>query len=675
MPSLKAVNRWLRKAPSRLRIAAAFAGLWLATAGNLSGAGNTAVFVYKNGMQVAINPATASVNPGGSVAFSGVITHYSVKTVYWVVDGVTNGNAAAGTIQGSGNTVTYVAPAAAGTHIVECVSTSARLVRVAATVTVGTAPSVSSVAVTPAAVTLLAGAQQAFSATVTGAGSFAPGVTWSAQHGTITSAGLYTAPAAGGSDVVTAASIAAPARTANSMVTVVVQPPAAPVLAGPVEMQANTGPYTASVALGAGTSAQWSLAGGTLLSSAIAPSVLFDPGAGPIVTLQCTVSNPAGSASSSRWMLALPFAPRNHLADLKASLAAASGAIASEVLSGDPSTYYSTSYVLHGLAAAAEASGDTAVMDTLVGYINQMIDRAQPLVRNGVTYQQWGPWDANGNPQQLNTFQSTVPLARTAAVIAGNPAFRTRYAASFNRIVAYVDQSIFKFWFDKQTGIYADPTSTRLGGIVPWLALARGGWGSYPVWSDKCSHFGAMSAWMYRATRNPLYLEYATRIAEDFKTHVTVVNGCWIWDFGTVPVAAGANQDGSPDTSHANREPMMAAAMYEAGITFKLADLQGMAATLTTRIWNQSTTSPMFANYISGGNERAGTKPPWSNGNIYLGWNMLGRYAPAAARVIALFDQALQVQTGGTGNPSLASANTMYGLIEMAGTQALNSSR
>jgi len=115
--------------------------------------------------------------------------------------------------------------------------------------------------------------------------------------------------------------------------------------------------------------------------------------------------------------------------------------------------------------------------------------------------------------------------------------------------------------------------------------------------------------------------------------------------------------------------------MYEAGITFKLADLQGMAATLTTRIWNQSTTSPMFANYISGGNKTAGALAPWCNGNIYLGWNMLGRYAPAAARVIALFDQALQAQTGGTGNPSLATADTMYGHIEMAGTQALNSQR
>jgi len=374
-------------------------------------------------------------------------------------------------------------------------------------------------------------------------------------------------------------------------------------------------------------------------------------------------------------MLALPFAPRNHLADLKASLAAASGAIASEVLSGNPATYYSTSYVLHGLAAAAQASGDTGLMDTLVGYINQMIDRAQPLVRNGVTYHEWGPWDANGNPQQLMTFQSTVPLARTAAVIAGNPAFRTRYAASFNRIVDYVDQSIFKYWFDKQTGIYADPASTRLGGIVPWLALVRGGWGSYPVWSDKCSHFGTMAAWMYQATRNPLYLEYATRIAEDFKTHVTVVNGCWIWDYGKVPLTVAGNQDGSPDTSHANREPMMMVAMHEAGITFKLADLQGMAATLTDLIWNQSTTSPMFTNYISGGNSPCAGHPAWGNGNVYLGWNMLGKYSQKVSYILALIDQEVRVTAASGLNLSLSSNGTRYGLIEMAGTQVRNGAR
>jgi len=218
-----------------------------------------------------------------------------------------------------------------------------------------------------------------------------------------------------------------------------------------------------------------------------------------------------------------------------------------------------------------------------------------PLVRNGITFQQLGPWDVNGNPQQLQTFQIGGALARTAAVIALRPEFKTRYSAQLDKIVAFVDQSVFKYWFDKTTGVYSDPTSSRLGGQIPWLPSALGGWGSYSVWNDKCSHFGMMAAWMYQATGSPLYLEYATRVAKGFRTHIPVQNGSWIRDRGIVPITAGANLNGSPDTSHANREPMMVVSIYEAGIEFTLADLQAMASTFTQLIWNQSDADPMFA--------------------------------------------------------------------------------
>ena len=43
-------------------------------------------------------------------------------TVVWTVDGVVNGNAEVGTIQGSGTSVTYIAPAAEGTHVIVATS-------------------------------------------------------------------------------------------------------------------------------------------------------------------------------------------------------------------------------------------------------------------------------------------------------------------------------------------------------------------------------------------------------------------------------------------------------------------------------------------------------------------------------------------------------------------------
>jgi len=119
----------------------------------------------------------------------------------------------------------------------------------------------------------------------------------------------------------------------------------------------------------------------------------------------------------------------------------------------------------------------------------------------------------------------------------------------------------------------------------------------------------------------------------------------------------------------------MAVSMYEAGIGFQLADLQAMARTFTTLIWNQSQSSPMFANYIDGGNAAFGPHAPWANGNIYLGWNMLGKYDPATELVLALSDQIIQTQPPSSLNLSLDSNATSYGLIELSGTQARNCAR
>lgn len=450
--------------------------------------------------------------------------------------------------------------------------------------------------------------------------------------------------------------------------------PTAPTILGPTEVQAGQGPYQASVSVASGLTVRWTVTGGTILSGADSGTVNFQAGTGPVLTLACELANSAGSATASRWLVALPFPPRDHLADLRAGLTRYGADIETEVASGDPAVYYSTSYYLHGLAAAAEASGDTAIMDTLVGYEEQMISLAKPLTRNGITYQEWGPWDVNGNPQQLDTFQGAAPLARTAAIIAGNPVFLARYPTQLADLTGFVDQSVFRYWFDKTSGIYSDPGSAWLGGDIPWLSTALGGWGSYVVWSDKCSHAGTMAAWMWQATGDPLYKEYATRIAQGFRSHTVTQAGCLLWDLGVVTGSYDPdNLDGSPDTSHANREPMMVATMEEAGIEFQLADIQAMALTLTTIIWNGDAANPEFANYIDGGNRAYGVHPPWENGNVYFGWNRLGKWDPMTAYAIALTDQLVQTQA--LSNPTLDTNGTSYGVIELAGTQALNGVR
>jgi hypothetical protein len=91
-----------------------------------------------------------------------------------------------------------------------------------ASINVTVPSSITSVAVSPSTLSLNTTATNQFSATVTGTGSYSSAVTWTAQKGTITSMGLYTAPATGGSDVVTATSVQDTTKTANASLTVAV---------------------------------------------------------------------------------------------------------------------------------------------------------------------------------------------------------------------------------------------------------------------------------------------------------------------------------------------------------------------------------------------------------------------------------------------------------------------
>ena len=507
---------------------------------------------------------------------------------------------------------------------------------------------------------------------VTGTGNYNSGVTWTAQRGTFTAAGLYTAPATAGGDVITATSAQTPGVTATSTVTVVQQAAlTTPAIAGPIELQAGGGPYTASIQLGVGLTAQWSITGGTILSGANSASCQFEAGTGPYAALTCTVGNGTTTLSSTRQMVALPFAPRNYLADLKGYLNTYKADITADIATNNIATYYSDSYYLLGLAAAADATGDATLMAACVGYAQQIMALAQPLVNNGVSTPQLGPL-VSGAPQQSYAFFVGGALARIASVIVRNPAFNATYGAQATQMTTFVQQSVFQYWFDKNTGVYADPGSPYPCGCIPWCSSALGGWGSYAYFPQQVMLFSLCSTWMYEATGNALYLDASTRCAQQFKTaDLQVVNGYYLWDLGRYTFETPDNTNGSQDTSHANRVPMMMQAMYENNIVFTATDMTMLAGGLINSIWNQSETSPMFANYIDGGNTAYRTvTTPGANGLVYHGWDVLGRNSIEAQRVMAITYNFLCT------NPSLnatISANySSYGLMEMSGLLARN---
>jgi uncharacterized protein (DUF1800 family) len=176
---------------------------------------------------IGVSPASASVQTNATRQFTATVTGSANTAVTWQVNNVTGGDATNGTIS---NTGLYTAPAAvpAGGVTVGAISQADNTKSATAAVTVTAPPVVVTIGISPVAASLVVSATQQFTATVTGSPN--TDVTWqvnnvtggSAATGTISLAGLYTAPNATppGSITVTAVSQADATKKANAGITI-----------------------------------------------------------------------------------------------------------------------------------------------------------------------------------------------------------------------------------------------------------------------------------------------------------------------------------------------------------------------------------------------------------------------------------------------------------------------
>jgi len=164
---------------------------------------------------VTVSPRTATVAAGGSTTFTAAVAGATNTAVTWSVAEASG----CGSITATGR---YTAPAAAATCHVVARSNADTNRSDTATVTV-TAPQPVAITLAPLAGTVDACRTLAFTATVTGAANST--VTWSvtegAAGGSVSGAGVYTAPDTGGTYHVVATSQQDPTKSQTATVTVV----------------------------------------------------------------------------------------------------------------------------------------------------------------------------------------------------------------------------------------------------------------------------------------------------------------------------------------------------------------------------------------------------------------------------------------------------------------------
>src|ERR1035438_5892155 len=163
---------------------------------------------------VSVSPSFTNLATGATQQFTATVTGTTNTAVTW--------SASCGTVTASG---LYTAPTAAGSCTVTATSQANSTKSASATVTVTAAPVVA-VSISPTSTAMLISGKQQFTAYITGTSNTA--VTWSTTGGTVSTNGLYTAPATAGTYTVTATSQADTSKSASATVTVTV-PSAQPV--------------------------------------------------------------------------------------------------------------------------------------------------------------------------------------------------------------------------------------------------------------------------------------------------------------------------------------------------------------------------------------------------------------------------------------------------------------
>ena len=214
-------------------------------------------------VRVTVSPSTASLAPSGTQQLTAAVTGTTNTAVTWSVNGATGGNSTVGTVS---NTGLYVGPASVSSPLsVTVTATSVQDPTQSATANVTVTPPVT-VTVSPGTVSLGVGQTQQFSATV--AGSLNPSVSWSLSPavGTISSGGLYTAPATLGSpQTITVTATSTADATNKATATVTIAPPVTvsltPTAATMLPAQAQT--FTPTVGGTTNTGVTWSIAPAT----------------------------------------------------------------------------------------------------------------------------------------------------------------------------------------------------------------------------------------------------------------------------------------------------------------------------------------------------------------------------------------------------------------------------
>jgi hypothetical protein len=308
-------------------------------------------------VSITLSPSNVSLTASQTQQFTATVTGSSNTGVSWSLNGP-------GSVSNAG---LYTAPAAiAAAQNVTLTATSLADATKTAMATIGltVAPPSVSITLSPSNVSLTASQTQQFTATVTGSSN--TGVSWSLNGpGSVSNAGLYTAPAAiaaAQNVTLTATSLADATKTAMATIGLTVAPPSVSITLSPSNVSltaSQTQQFTATVTGSSNTGVSWSLNGPGSVSNAglyTAPAAIA---AAQNVTL--TATSLADATKTAMATIGLTVAPPSvsiTLSPSNVSLTASQTQQFTATVTGSSNT--GVSWSLNGLGSVSNAGLYTA---------------------------------------------------------------------------------------------------------------------------------------------------------------------------------------------------------------------------------------------------------------------------------------------------------------------------
>jgi len=318
------------------------------------------------------------------------------------------------------------------------------------------------------------------------------------------------------------------------------------------------------------------------------------------------------------------------------------------VNAGTGPNMYNAQFFIDGTISMYEGTKDTNYINRALVWSETCVLRANITDSNGK--KNWGgvwasPYTATPIAYQLEEIQGASAMSRVARIVMTDPDLRavygTRATAVYNfcrdhilakHLVTRAGYSAYANWSQVTTSNTSDKPSILLRLVLDCKAI------SAVLGSSDASTYG----W---ATK-------ATELAEGIKDYNGKEARFLPWQGGLIWGHGKVWQSWTDiDTSHANRLPFVVIQGFEMGQTFTMTHVTGLANLLTLTLWDLSTTSPQFRNFLSGYNGPFLNRPAWNNGKIADGWSLLAGYDASAASAVKATVRAIY---NGVSNPSLS---------------------